>query len=145
MIKKQVQIPNKFSDLKNCGVTTKNELPILPKEHRTFRQRAADIVTRTCGSWTFIILVLTYIAIWVGLNLVAWQVRWDPWPFIILNLTLSCLAALQAPVILMSNNRQAERDRLSQRFDYLVDRKTSRDVEKILLELASIKKKLDKK
>lgn len=122
----------------------KDGLPQLPKEKLTFGQRAADRVTKMAGSWTFIILVLTYIAGWITINLLAWQFRWDPWPFIILNLTLSCLAALQAPVILMSNNRAAERDRLSQRYDYLVDRKTSRDVQKILVEIEAIKEKLNK-
>ena len=141
MAKNQIQIPNKLSDVIDPG---KKAIPIIPKEKRTFGQRAADQVTRFCGSWTFIISVLVYIAIWISLNLLAWQYRWDPWPFIILNLTLSCLAALQAPVILMSNNRQGERDRINQRYDYLVDRKTSRDVEKILKELSSIKRKLEK-
>ena len=122
----------------------KNGLPQLPKEKLTFGQRAADRLTTFAGSWTFIISVLVYIAVWIGSNLIGWQFHWDPWPFIILNLTLSCLAALQAPVILMSNNRTAERDRLSQRYDYLVDRKTSRDVEKILKEIEIIKNKLDK-
>jgi uncharacterized membrane protein len=134
------QIPKKLKDLE----MNKDQLPTkLPRETRTFGQRAADVVTNFCGSWTFIIMVLTYIFIWISLNLVAWQFRWDPWPFIILNLTLSCLAALQAPIILMSNNRQAERDRISLRYDYLVDRKTSRDVARIIKEIESVKRKLD--
>ena len=134
-------IPNKIKDAHTVG---KKETISLPKETRTFGQRSADALTKFAGSWTFIIAVLAYIAIWITLNLVAWGLHWDPWPFIILNLTLSCLAALQAPVILMSNNRQGERDRINQRYDYLVDRKTSRDVEKILKEIASMKRKLEK-
>ena len=137
------KIPLKYLDIGKESASQTN-YPKLPKETRTFGQRAADHVTKFCGSWTFIIMVLGYIAVWVTLNLVAWGLHWDPWPFIILNLTLSCLAALQAPVILMSSNRQNERDRLSQRYDYLVDRKTSRDVEKILKEINNIHKKLDK-
>lgn len=135
------KMPHQLRSLK----TDKAGLPQLPKEKRDFGQKAADSVTNFAGSWLFIILLLSYIVLWIGLNIVAWQYRWDPWPFIMLNLTLSCVAALQAPIILMSNNRSAERDRLNQRYDYLVDRKTNRDVEKILKELTSIKRKLNKK
>lgn len=136
-------IPFKLKDAK-MGEKDKDGLPQMPKEKLTLGQRAADHVTTIAGSWSFIIIVLAYIGIWILLNLLAWQYRWDPWPFIILNLTLSCLAALQAPVILMSTNRAAERDRMSQRYDYLVDRKTNRDVAQILKEVESIKRKLDK-
>lgn len=121
-----------------------NGFPKLPKMKLTFGQRAADKVSSFCGSWKFIIMVLSYIFVWINLNLFAAFLRWDPWPFIILNLTLSCLAALQAPVILMSQNRQAERDRISQRYDYLVDRKTGRDVQEIMKELKSLHRKIDK-
>ncbi len=143
MNKQEQQVPNKLLDIEKDGMMRSGH-PTLPKETRTFGQRAADIVTGFCGSWTFIIMVLSYIAVWVALNLIAWGLRWDPWPFIILNLTLSCLAALQAPVILMSNKRSDQRDRINQRYDYLVDRKTSRDVEKILKEVSELKKKIDK-
>lgn len=138
-----IEIPIKLKDAEKDGLI-KCGYPIMPKETRTFGQKAADAVTKFCGSWRFIILVLVYIAIWVGLNLIAWQFSWDPWPFIILNLTLSCLAALQAPVILMSQNRTNQRDRLNQRYDYLVDRKTSRDVEKILKELTALNNKISR-
>lgn len=140
MPKKQT-IPLKLKDAVNK--TDKDGLPQLNKENLTFGQRAADRVTTFCGSWTFIIAVLTYIAIWITLNMIGWRFHWDPWPFIILNLTLSCLAALQAPVILMSQNRTNERDRLSQRYDYLVDRKTSRDVDLILKKVDAIQRKLN--
>lgn len=127
---------------KTCG--NNSSLSCLPKETKTFGQKAADALTGFCGSWRFIISVLIYIAIWVTLNLIAWNYRWDPWPFIILNLTLSCLAALQAPVILMSQNRRNERDHLNQRYDYLIDRKAEREIQKILKKLEVIEKKLDK-
>ena len=131
--------------LKDAIGDQKDNQPVLPKEKLTVGQRAADGLTKFAGSWTFIILVVSYIFIWIALNLIAWQYRWDPWPFIILNLTLSSLAALQAPVILMSQIRAGERDRLNQRYDYLVDRKTQRDVGKILKQVESIKRKIDKK
>lgn len=130
--------------IKHIEVKDKNGLPLLPKEKLTVGQRAVDKLTHFCGSWKFIILILLYIILWISLNLFAWNLRWDPWPFIILNLTLSSLAALQAPVILMSQNRTAERDRLNQRYDYLVDRKTGRDTQKILHELQVIKEEMAK-
>ena len=137
------KMPLKLRDIK-VGAKDKDGLPSIPKEKLNFGQKAADSVARIAGSWPFIIGVLIFIGGWITLNLIAWGYRWDPWPFILLNLALSCIAALQAPVILMSQNRSAERDRLYQRYDYLVDRKTSRDVEKIIKELSTIKRKLDK-
>ena len=114
------------------------------KTQFTFGQRAADAVATFCGSWKFIIMVLTYIAIWITLNLTGFILSWDPWPFIILNLTLSCLAALQAPVILMSQNRAAERDRINQKYDYQVNRKAEREILKVKKELETIKSYLYK-
>jgi len=115
----------------------------LPREHLSLGQRTADKLTKIGGSWKFIFAVLAYITVWIVLNIVAFQLRWDPWPFILLNLTLNCLAALQAPVILMSQNRKSQKDRLRQQYDYLVNRKTEREAEKILTELEKIKRKLD--
>ena len=117
--------------------------PALPRETRNFGQRAADKLTNFCGSWKFIFSMLLYILVWITLNLIAWNFQWDPWPFILLNLTLSFLACLQAPIILMSHNRANQRDRVSQRYDYLVDRHAARNIEKVLTELEAIKKKLE--
>ena len=107
----------------------------------TIGQRSADLVAEIVGSWGFIIFFLVFIVIWMGLNvsLVLFGI-WDPYPFILLNFVLSCLAALQAPVILMSQNRQAERDRVNFKYDYQVNRKSEREVQQILKELALIKK-----
>lgn len=115
------------------------------KIHPTYRtnltiaQVAADKLTSFCGSWTFIILVVSFIILWVILNTVAFLRHWDPWPFIILNLALSCLAALQAPIILMSSNRQAQRDRITAKYDYQVNRKAEREIKKVLKEVQNIK------
>ena len=68
----------------------------------------------------------------MGVNIYAWMGEWDPYPFILLNLVLSCIAALQAPVILMSQNRQAEKDRVKMEYDYKVNRKAERMIEEIL-------------
>jgi len=79
---------------------------------QTFGQRAADGIAKWAGSWTFIIGFLIILGLWVTANIYMWVNRWDPYPFILLNLILSCVAALQAPVILMSQNRQAQKDRI---------------------------------
>ena len=109
------------------------------EEKQTFGDRLADRVARFGGSWTFIILFLSTLAAWTVLNSVvlAWyDEAFDPYPYIFLNLVLSMLAALQAPVILMSQNRQAARDRLAAGHDYEVNLKAE-------LEIIGLHEKLD--
>jgi uncharacterized membrane protein/uncharacterized membrane protein YeaQ/YmgE (transglycosylase-associated protein family) len=89
-------------------------------EHTTFGQRVADRVAAFGGSWPFIGIFLALMVTWMFLNSRAAR-PFDPFPFILLNLVLSCVAALQAPVIMMSQNRQATRDRLEARNDYQVN------------------------
>jgi len=115
----------------------------LPK---TFGQHAADALTKWAGSWTFILLFLAAMIFWVSLNTfwIAFGKSWDSYPFILLNLALSCLAALQAPVILMSQNRSAERDRQRAEYDYAVNRKAEREIKEIQEQLARIEKRLSK-
>lgn len=94
-------------------------------EHRpgeSTGQRLADRVTSTVGSWPFIVIQSVLLLIWIALNTVAWQRRWDPYPFILLNLVLSFQAAFTAPIILMSQNRQTTMDRFKAEDDYAVDR-----------------------
>jgi uncharacterized membrane protein len=82
---------------------------ITQNPHRTFGEKAADIITRWLGSWTFIIVQSVILACWIALNLTELLTRaWDPYPFILLNLALSFQAAYAAPIIMMSQNRQAE-------------------------------------
>ena len=97
----------------------------------TLGQRAADKLTKWAGSWTFIISIGFFIFFWIYLNLTAYLRHWDPWPFILLNLFLSCIAALQAPIILMSQNRTTERDRARAEYDYAVNRKAEREITEI--------------
>ena len=128
-------------------VHTEKKHPLF-RQKLTFGQKAADALTGFCGSWTFIIILFVYIAIWITLNLIALIGRWDPWPFIILNLTLSCLAAVQAPIILLSQKRSGERDRIDARYDYKVNRKAEReitDMQKDLEEIKSLIRKLGRK
>ncbi len=94
-------------------------------------QRAADAVARFGGSWTFIGLFMLVLLAWVGVNTVALTGRaqvFDPYPYILLNLVLSMLAAIQAPIILMSNNRQSEKDRAHAEHDYEVNLKAELEI-----------------
>ena len=112
---------------------------------QTFGQRAADGIAKWAGSWTFIISFLVLLGLWMIANVYMWINQWDPYPFILLNLVLSCIAALQAPVILMSQNRQAQKDRIKAEYDYRVNRRAERGIEQILRDLENIKGKLRKK
>ncbi|MBW3015333.1 DUF1003 domain-containing protein [Candidatus Woesearchaeota archaeon] len=105
----------------------------------TLGQRLADKLTLFAGSWRFIIGFLVFLIIWMILNLIAFVKHWDPYPFILLNLVLSCLAAIQAPIILMSQNRAAERDRHKAELDYIVNRKAEREVTNMQQDLEDIK------
>jgi uncharacterized membrane protein len=93
-------------------------------EKTTSGQRIADKVAKFGGSWRFIILFTVILAIWIIFNATLPQKeRFDPYPFILMNLVLSCIAALQAPVIMMSQNRQEEKDRKQSENDYMVNLK----------------------
>jgi len=123
----------------------KNTPPVLASKRKmSFNDRASDGLTGFMGSWTFIIIFILYILLWMGINLLGWQQGWDPYPFILLNLTLSCLAALQAPIILMSQNRQGEKDRAMAKYDYQIDRKTEREIRNMQEDLEEIKKMIRK-
>src|SRR3989344_6901427 len=121
-------------DGSNHKANGNNHLPYHQK--LTLGQKAADKITTVGGSWFFIGLLFAYIAFWAGVN--SWLLAYrplDPYPYILLNLTLSMLAAIQGPIILMSQNRLAERDRLQSKYDYLVDRKAEREIQQLQKEL----------
>ncbi len=114
-----------------------NSAPVPDNGDRTFGERVADGVAHFGGSWTFIGLFMLFLGLWVTTNV--WLLRadpFDPYPFIFLNLLLSMLAALQAPVIMMSQNRHAERDRAAAEHDYQVNLKAE-------LEIMALHDKLD--
>jgi uncharacterized membrane protein len=105
-------------------VHTARDLNQVFERNLTFGERLADKVAAVGGSWTFIMGFAAFLALWATLNsvlLVAW--RFDPYPFVFLNLLLSMLAAVQAPIIMMSQNRQAAKDRLAAALDYEVNLK----------------------
>lgn len=103
----------------------------------TFSQKISDKVARFGGSWKFIIFFLSLMTVWIIFNVIALtQYRFDPYPFILMNLVLSCIAALQAPIIMMSQNRQEEKDRKRSENDYLVNLKAE-------LQIRSLHQKMD--
>lgn len=107
----------------------------LIEDQATFGERIADAVASFGGSWRFIILFLSLMVVWVIVN--STPLRWDVYPFILLNLFLSMLAALQAPVIMMSQNRQDAKDRVRSEADYRVNVKA-------MVEIAELHEKLDR-
>lgn len=95
----------------------------------TLGERTADRIAAIVGSWRFIIIQSALLVVWLILNVTAWTQAWDPYPFILLNLMLSFQAAYTAPIILMSQNRQAAIDRENQRGDYEVNLKAELEIE----------------
>ena|ERR1035438_695770 len=97
----------------SCGGREVKSLVIVPKPAPLTRaQRAADVVTEFCGSWTFIVVFSAITGGWISINTVwVFHSAWDPYPFILLNLVLTVVSTFQSPLIMMSQNRQMERDR----------------------------------
>jgi uncharacterized membrane protein len=117
------------------------------KHHSTlsFGGRVADAVAKKMGSWKFIILQTVLVVLWMGLNLVGFMFHWDVYPFILLNLLFSTQAAYAAPIIMMSQNRQNERDRLHAEQDYQTNKDAKQEIEALAIKLKSIEvDKLDK-
>lgn len=108
-----------------------------PKDFLTRGQKISDKIARFGGSWTFIISFFIVLILWIIYNTnVSTQAEFDPYPFILMNLILSCIAALQAPIIMMSQNRQEEKDRKRSENDYLINLKAE-------LEVRSLHQKID--
>ena len=114
-------------------------------EKLTFGDKMADFVARSMGSWRFIILQTLFVATWMILNVVGYLQHWDPYPFILLNLLFSTQAAYAAPIIMMSQNRDATRDRVHAEEDYETNRKAKAEIEELQKRLSRIEiEKLDK-
>ena len=112
------EVLNLLSDSK-ISVSPKKE-----KEKYTLGQRAADTIAKFAGSWAFIFSFAGVLILWMVANVILATKAFDPYPFILLNLVLSCVAAIQAPLIMMSQNRQEEKDRHRAENDYKVNLKT---------------------
>ena len=104
-------------------------------EKLTSGQRIADRLAMVMGSWAFIIIQSIILAVWITLNVIAYINHWDPYPFILLNLALSFQAAYAAPIIMMSQNRQAAKDRLMAEQDYEVNLKAEDELKSIMTHL----------
>ena len=108
-------------------------------ENATFGDKVADKITEIAGSWGFIIGFTLFLIGWILLNVYAFE-NVDPYPFILLNLVLSCIASLQAPIIMMSQNRQAKKDILRSRNDYKTDLKSELILEELHDKITAIEK-----
>jgi uncharacterized membrane protein len=114
-------------------------------ETLTFGSRLADYVATGMGSWTFIIIQTILVILWMGLNIVGYIYHWDAYPFILLNLVFSTQAAYAAPIIMMSQNRQNERDRVQAQNDYQTNVDAKLEIEALTKKLNSLEtEKLDK-
>ena len=143
MVKKEVK--NNLSKNNKKSIFEKINHPnILP---RTVGQKAADKLTQVAGSWGFILFFAGFLILWMIVN-TSWLIfgeAWDPKPYILLNLVLSCLAAFQAPIILMSQNRQSQKDRQRSEYDYAVNRRAEREIKEIKKQLNRIEKRMTRR
>ena len=112
-------------------------------EEMTFGEKIADHVAQFGGSWTFIILFGTVLLVYTAINHFLHGRAWDPYPFILLNLFLSMLASIQAPVIMMSQNRQDTKDRLRSELDFEVNRRAATDIQALSGKLHLLTEKVD--
>lgn len=129
------EVLNLLADSK-ISISPKNE-----KDKYTLGQRAADKIAKFAGSWAFIFSFTGVLILWMAVNIVLATKAFDPYPFILLNLVLSCVAAIQAPLIMMSQNRQEEKDRRRAENDYKVNLKTEIMIEDIFDKVTAILKK----
>lgn len=115
------------------------------ENNQSFGSRLADMVATGMGSWRFIIIQTCIVAVWMGLNVVALVNHWDPYPFILLNLLFSTQAAYAAPIIMMAQNRQNERDRMHAEADYQTNVDAKLEIEELTKKLNRMEvDKLDK-
>ena len=114
-------------------------------ESLSFGNRIADTVAKGMGSWNFIIIQTVLVVVWMALNMIGFMYHWDVYPFILLNLLFSTQAAYAAPIIMMSQNRQNERDRMHAEEDYKTNVDAKKEIEELAILLKNIEvEKLDK-
>ena len=114
-------------------------------ETSTFGQRIADAVANGMGSWRFIIIQTLFVIVWMALNVIGWVYHWDVYPYILLNLIFSTQAAYAAPIIMMAQNRQNQRDRVQAQEDYQTNIDAKLEIEALQKHLNKLEtEKLDK-
>ena len=128
-------VKHDMSDEEILGILASSKISVNTeketKEKYTLGQKAADKIAKFAGSWAFIFCFIGVLAAWMIINIIAAAGAFDPYPFILLNLVLSCVAAIQAPLIMMSQNRQEEKDRRRAENDYKVNLNTEIMIEEI--------------
>ena len=115
------------------------------KLKRKFHQKSADSVSKFAGSWIFIIIVIAIITSWILINEVSENINFDPKPYIMLNLVLNIITLILSPIILMSQNREAQRDRIRADYDYNLNKKAEQEIRELRKEVQSIKRILEKR
>ncbi len=135
---KQIEVEN-YDDLLEMLINESIAVDTDKEEKISFGEKVADKITAVAGSWTFIIFFTIFLILWIILNIYAFE-NVDPYPFILLNLVLSCIASLQAPIIMMSQNRQAKKDSLRSRNDYKTDLKSELILEELHDKITAIEK-----
>lgn len=129
-----------MSDEEVLALLANRKISVRPESEKkyTLGQRAADAIAKFAGSWAFIFSFIGILILWMALNIVMATKAFDPYPFILLNLVLSCVTAIQAPLIMMSQNRQEEKDRRRAENDYKVNLKTEIMIEALYDKLNAI-------
>ena len=120
-------IRHDMTDEEVLNLLADSKISVSPEKEKgknSLGQRAADAIAKFAGSWAFIFLFTSVLILWMIVNTILATKAFDPYPFILLNLVLSCVAAIQAPLIMMSQNRQEEKDRRRAENDYKVNLKT---------------------
>lgn len=129
-----------MSDEEVLGLLANRKISVRPESEKkyTLGQRAADAIAKFAGSWAFIFSFVGVLVLWMAVNIIMAAKAFDPYPFILLNLVLSCVAAIQAPLIMMSQNRQEEKDRRRAENDYKVNLKTEIMIEALYDKLNAV-------
>ncbi len=129
-----------MSDEEVLNLLADRKISVRPESEKkyTLGQRAADAIAKFAGSWAFIFSFTGALVLWMIVNIIMASKAFDPYPFILLNLVLSCVAAIQAPLIMMSQNRQEEKDRRRAENDYKVNLKTEIMIEALYDKLNAV-------
>jgi uncharacterized membrane protein len=139
--KRATQIEKELQEKIRRRERVSKNVHVIHQERLTFGQRVSDKLANVAGSWAFIFSFGIVLGTWILLNTVALIHHWDKYPYILLNLFLSMLAAIQAPVIMMSQNRQEDRDRIRAEHDYEVNLKAEMEIQQLHQKLDELREK----